>query len=129
MLNMRHTTAATVAIILAVLTLGLAVDGALSDALAQATGGTSSNVFTQLENKSRDIFYNARTIILIVCALAIIVTMATAISGRFPIQKALAIVGAIVVIGVASQVVTYFAGTTQTNAGNGTIPTLTDTSQ
>ncbi len=103
----------------------LAIDGTFNDLFAQSSG-TSSNVFSQLENKSRDIFYNARTIILIICALAIIVTMATAISGRFPISKALAIVGAIIVIGVASQIVTYFAGSTTTTA-SGTIPSLTDT--
>lgn len=95
----------------------------ITDALAQG----SSSVFTNLENKSKDLFYNVRTVVLILCALAIIVTMATAISGRFPITKALAICGAILVIGMASQIVTYFAGqTTASNASN--IPSLTDTS-
>lgn len=106
----------------------LAIDANFADALAQSSG-TNSTVFSQLENKSRDIFYNARTIILILCALAIIVTMATAISGRFPISKALAIVGAIIVIGVASQIVTYFAGATQSATASGTIPELTDTAR
>jgi phosphate/sulfate permease len=120
--TLRNTTVMAVASFFAILALAMLVDASLTDASAQT-------VFTQLENKSRDIFYNARTIILILCALAIIVTMATAISGRFPISKALAIVGAIIVIGVASQVVTYFAGTTQANSGGSTIPSLTDTSQ
>lgn len=128
MLTLRNTTVMAVAAFFAILALAMMIDGGLSAASAQQ-GGSGGSVFTQLENKSRDIFYNARTIILILCALAIIVTMATAISGRFPISKALAIVGAIIVIGVASQVVTYFAGTTQANSGGGTIPTLTDTSQ
>lgn len=119
----RHLlTLAAVAAVAGLATFGLGV----GDALAQ--GGNSSNVFSNLNNKSQDLFYNVRTIVLILCALAIIVTMATAISGRFPITKALAICGAILVIGMASQIVTYFAGSTAQTSGNSTLPNLTDTS-
>lgn len=93
-----------------------------------ATDALANNVFTNLETKSKDLFYNIRTVVLILCALAIIVTMATAISGRFPVTKALAICGAILVIGMASQIVTYFAGAT-TNAKEGSnVPSMQDTS-
>lgn len=95
-----------------------------------ATEALATTVFDNLQNKSKDLFYNIRTVVLILCALAIIVTMATAISGRFPITKALAICGAIMVIGMASQIVTYFAGTTQNASENSNTPTsnMKDTS-
>lgn len=100
------------------------LDASLNEAFAQSS---STNVFTTLQGKAQDLFYNARTIILIICALAIIVTMATAITGRFPIMKAVAIAGAIVVIGLASEIVTYFAGAAQQNQAGSY--TLNDTAQ
>ena len=98
------------------------------DATSHAALAQSTNVFSTLSSKSTDLFYNVRTIILIVCALAIVGTMATAITGRFPITKAFSIMAAIVVIGLASQIVTYFAGAT-TAGSSQSIPTssMTDT--
>lgn len=99
------------------------IDASLGGALAQS----ATTVFTNLQNKAQDLFYNIRTIVLILCALAIIATMATAISGRFPVGKALAIVGAIVVIGLSSEIVTYFATGTTSSGSQSSVPSLTDT--
>lgn len=107
----------------ALLCLGLlALDGAFGSAFAQA----GQQVFADLNAKTTDLFYNGRTIILIVCSIAIIVTMVGAISGRFPMQKAIVLAGAIFIIAVASSVVTYFASPGTVGA-SGAVPALTDT--
>jgi hypothetical protein len=98
-------------------------DAIFGSAFAQATAG--QQIFTDLNAKTTDLFYNARTIILIVCAIAIILTMVAALSGRFPMQKAIVLAGAILVIAVASSIVTYFASPGTVNSG--LVPTLTDT--
>ena len=98
------------------------------DATQHAALADSSSVFSNLTNKGQDLFYNVRTVVLVVCALAIVGTMATAITGRFPITKAFSIMAAIVVIGLASQIVTYFAGATS-SAQSSSIPSMTDTAQ
>ena len=101
----------------------------MEPSFAQSPGGGtgSSVVWTNAQNKATDFFYQFRTVVLIICAIAIIATLLTAISGRFPIQKALVISVAIVGIALASSIVTYFASATQTPAASAVVPYETDT--
>ena len=94
----------------------MAIDAFTGMSFAQTSGDA---VFTDLTNKATDFFYNGRTVILVVCAIAVIATMAMAITGRFPMQKAIVLAFAIVIIAFASSIVTYFAspGTQTTNTG------------
>jgi hypothetical protein len=119
--NSRFTTA-----MLALLGVGvlLTIDALLGSSHAQ----DADQVFTNMQDKSEDLFYNGRTVILILCAVGIVATMATALSGRFPMQKAIVMAFAIIVIAVASDIVTYFASQgTQVTAPAAPLPTLTDT--
>jgi hypothetical protein len=104
---------------------GLAiVDAFLGSSFAQATGDA---VFTDLTAKATDFFYNGRTVILVICACAVIATMSMAITGRFPMQKAITLAFAIVIIAFASSIVTYFASPGTATSGTITSTNLTDT--
>ena len=108
----------------------LILDAALGPAYAQwgGTGGTGSSaaVFQDMNSKATDLFYNIRTLILLICSIAVIGTMGSALSGRFPMQKAVVLAFAIVVIAVASSIVTYFASPSTTTQ-SGSVPHLIDT--
>ncbi len=62
-----------------------------------------------------------------ICACAVIATMSMAITGRFPMQKAITLAFAIVIIAFASSIVTYFASPGTTTSGTITSTNLTDT--
>lgn len=105
------------ALLIGIAVIGLGVlDAGHGSALAQASGDA---VFTDLVNKGTDFFYNGRTVALIICCIAIIATMLGAVTGRFPMQKAVVLAFAIIIIAFASSIVTYFAspGTQSTAMG------------
>ena len=99
----------------------------------------STNPFGALFYKVQDFFYNVRYLALIVGAIAVVAIMVGAMSGRFPVQKAIVFAAAIALIGSSGMIVTYFSSgniaqntpltTTSTGIGVGQLSTgaMTDT--
>ena len=105
-----------------------ALDAWMGSAFAGAApaGGAGTQVFTNLQAKGTDFFYNSRTIILIVMSIGLLLCLVAAISGRFPMGRVVNIAGAIVAISVVSGIVTYFAAPGNTGA-SALVPSFQDT--
>lgn len=110
------------------LLLAIALFAMLDVMFSVAFGADAAQIFKSATNKTQDIFYNGRNIVLVLCGIAFVATMLFAMTGRFPTGKAIAISGAIFAVGIAAQAVSYFAETSTVSASS-TSPTdnMTDT--